>query len=141
MAGSQITFSGQFGGPDVGTLGRSRWLGLKAAARDVELRGFPFPRLAFILRIDGSIQRFGSRGVDNLAISRQKEYLSVDIVIPLEDHERIDDAIVNAMKATPEFLRTHSKCQRIEIDYDELEITINSICEAFRAKMKTEGAG
>ena len=141
MAGSQITFSGEFGGPDAGTLGRSRWLGLKAAAHDVDLRSFPFSELAFILRIDGKVHSFGSRGVDNLLISRSKEYLSVDIVIPLEDHERIDDAIVDAMKATPEFLRTHSKCKRMDIDYAELEITINSICEAFRTKMKTEGAG
>lgn len=140
MTGALITFSGQFGGPDVGTLGRTRWLGLKAAAKDLTLNGFPFPELAFILRIDGSIQRFGSRGVDNLVISRSKEYLSVDIVIPLEDHARIDEAIVEAMQATPEYLKTHRRCKRLAIDYEELEKSVNAVCDAFMEQMKSDRA-
>ena len=44
--------------------------------------GASFAEFALVVRIDGSVQSWGKRGVDNVRLQRQSKYATADIFVP-----------------------------------------------------------
>ena len=65
-----IDVSAQFGGPDAAEAVLPHFRALKAALKGKSFGGFPFPQLAFILRVDGAVEAylFGERDTIHRAL-------------------------------------------------------------------------
>ena len=118
---SVIDFSAQFGGRDAAGAVLPHFKSLKAAARGLALEGFPFPKLAYILRVDGEIRRFGFSGANNLEIDSDGEYLSLDIGISKEDHRRIPTVISDALLASIDTIRKAAVTSSWNVDPEALK--------------------
>ena len=99
---SIIDFSAQYGGRDAAASVMPHFKALKSASRDLHLEGFPFPKLAYILRVDGEICQYQLAGAGNIEIDSDKEYLSVDIGVEREDRVRIVKVICDAILSSVE---------------------------------------
>jgi hypothetical protein len=100
MPSSIIDFSAQCGGDDAAAAVMPHFKALKAASRGLRLEGFPFPELAYILRVDGEISQYQLSGPGNFEIDSDGEYLAIDIGILREDRDRIVEAICDAILAS-----------------------------------------
>jgi hypothetical protein len=80
-----LGFSAQMGGGDADRAVSPHFNALKKACKGVSIAEFPFPQLAFILRVDGVVQQYGLSGPGAPAIDRKKRYFSVDIGLQVED--------------------------------------------------------
>lgn len=87
MSSSIVDFSAQFGGQDAADAVLPHFKALKAAARGLHLEGFPFAKLAFILRVDGKVNSYGLSGAGYLEVDKDGEYISVDIGITQDDRD------------------------------------------------------
>jgi hypothetical protein len=128
-----ISFSGQFGGRGASGKILPYFWGLKLAAEGVEFEGFPFPELAFILRVDGEVSQFGDSGPNNLKMDRNGEYLSVDLGLTLVDQDNIEAALVRGLEATPEAIKVFEfkRKRRWRIDHQRLQAAISVLVARF----------
>ena len=62
---ASIDISAQFGGRDSAAAVLPHFKALKRAAAETPLDDFPFPKLAYILRVDGDVKAYGFRGQGN----------------------------------------------------------------------------
>ena len=92
-----IDFSAEFGGRDAASAVLPHFHALKAAAKGITLTHFPYPELAFILRVDGEISQYGFSGTGEPDIDCDEEYLSIDIGITEQDREDIQLVIKTAI--------------------------------------------
>ena len=118
---STIDFSAEFGGRDAAAVVLPHFKALKAAARGLRLEGFPFAKLAFILRVDGEVNRYGLSGAGNLEIDTDGEYLSIDIGISHDDRERIPDVISAAIISSVEQIRTVENSSSWDVDFQAVQ--------------------
>ncbi|MGC1274435.1 MAG: hypothetical protein WBC44_12065 [Planctomycetaceae bacterium] len=93
-----IDFSAVFGGRDAAAAVLPHFKALKAAAKGITLNGFPYPQLAFILRVDGDVNQYGFSGTGNPDVDNEGMYLSVDIGIAEEDRDNIRSRITSAIR-------------------------------------------
>jgi hypothetical protein len=121
MLFSSIGFSAEFGGRDAAAAVLPHFKALKAAARGVHLEGFPFAKLAFILRVDGEISQYGLSGAGNLDIDHDGEYLSVDIGIELGDRDQILDVITAAILSSVQQVRSVGESHSWDVDFPALQ--------------------
>jgi len=137
-----IDFSAQFGGRDAAQVVLPHFKALKRAARETSLTGFPFPKLAFILRVDGEVNTYGFRGAAHIDIDRKGDYVSVDIGIPLEDRDRLGqttgrNVIREAILASISLLQ-ESDDERLSgsgTDFNALSAAIQTLCERYEANV------
>lgn len=80
---ANIDFSAQFGGRDAAAKLLPHFKALKSASKGIDVEGFPLPELTFILRVDGSVNKYGCSGVGNIDCA--SDYISLDIVITKAD--------------------------------------------------------
>ena len=118
---STIDFSAEFGGRDAAAVVLPHFKALKAAARGLRLEGFPFAKLAFILRVDGEVNHYGLSGAGNLEIDTDGEYLSIDIGISHDDRERIPDVISAAIISSVEQIRTVENSSSWDVDFQAVQ--------------------
>lgn len=78
---STIEVSAQFGGNDAADAVLPHYRALKAAEVRCTIAGLPFRQMAFILRVDGSVNSYHLVGAGNLAFGRNYAYVSIDIGI------------------------------------------------------------
>jgi len=93
-----IDFSAEFGGRDAAGVILPHFKALKSVAKTVLLEPFPYPKLAFIFRVDGEVYEYGLSGVGNLDIDSNGQYLSVDVGITLEDRMDVKSKIQKALQ-------------------------------------------
>lgn len=129
---TMIDFSAQFGGHDAASAVLPYFKALKSASKGIHLEGFPFPKLAFILRVDGEVNQYGSSGIGNLDIGKKKGYLSIDIVITQDDINDIDSIIVKAFDESINFIENACQNKNInDFNRDSLKIALNSVYEKY----------
>ncbi len=138
---SVIDFSAQFGGRDAAAAVLPHFKSLKAAARGLPLEGFPFPKLAYILRVDGEVQRFGFSGARNLEIDSEAEYLSVDIGISQEDRGRIPDVISDAVMASIDTIGTAAATSSWNVDPGALQRSLVDLLARYQEEQVGRSAG
>lgn len=120
MSLTQIDFSAQFGGRDAAAVALPHFKALKAASRELRLEGFPFPKLAFILRVDGEINQYQISGAGNIKVDSDREYLSIDIGIAQRDQGQIFKVICDGILSSIEQIAIFAKARAWNIDSKQL---------------------
>jgi len=134
-----IDFSAQFGGRDAAALVLPHFKKLKTAAKGVSLSEFPFPKLVFILRVDGDVNQYGRTGIGNIDIDSKNKYLSIDIVITKKDRENIHTKIVSGLNESIGLIEDAYKQNRIgDINKNSLKSSITSICKKYTSELNSE---
>ncbi len=131
-----IDFSAQFGGQDAADAVLSHFKALKAAAKGIEFTGFPYPELAFILRVDGEVSQYGFSGTGEPEVDRDCEYLSIDIGITMQDRQTLPQVIESGIMNSPQIITAAIRHRRID-GFDErcLNEPLAQLCQAYLAAM------
>lgn len=135
---AKIDVSAQFGG------GRSNELvphytGLKEECVNFSLVDFPFPELSFILRVDGSLAKFGLSGPGFVSFARKGDWVSVDIGVPEAVHEQgerqLAEFIAAALLAAVDVLRVARRKVMAMVDWDAVRDVLHALGEAYKQRM------
>jgi hypothetical protein len=141
MGSSRVDFSAQFGGQDAATSVLPHFKALKAASRELHLEGFPFPTLAFILRVDGEVHRYQLSGAGNLEIDKDGEYLSVDIGISHDDRDQIPDVISSALLSSVEQVKAVIEARPWNVDLTSLQKCLANLIVRYKNELKIPSRG
>lgn len=136
MNSSQIDFSAQFGGRDAAMVVLPHFKALKAASRDLRLKGFPFPKLAYILRVDGEVNQYGLSGAGNLVIDSDREYLSVDIGIKHGDRGQVAKVICAAIISSVEQIKALRNANPWKVDWNSLETCLSALIASYESELR-----
>lgn len=135
MDSSGIDFSAQFGGRDAATAVLPHFKLLKTAARGLRLGGFPFAKLAFILRVDGEVTQYGLSGAGNLDVDNNGEYLSVDIGITCRDRDRICDLISSAIHSSTDQIKLIAESKFWDVDFQALQSCLTELITRYKCEL------
>lgn len=127
-----IDFSAQFGGQDAADFALPHFRALKVASRGLELAGFPFPKLAFMLRVDGEVNSYGFSGPGYLEIDKQKEYLSIDIGLTQEDRIEIQHVISSAILGSVAIIDSAQKVNSWHVELEPLQQSLDELVHRYR---------
>lgn len=133
MPPSTIDFSAEFGGRDAADAVLPHFKALKAAACGIELEGFGFPKLSFILRVDGEVNQYGPSGPGHVEVDREGEYLSVDISLSLDDRRHVVDCISRAIVSSPQVMRAAMKGRSWEVNFQALDDGLRRLVERYQS--------
>lgn len=135
MSESEIDFSAQFGGRDAAAVALPHFKALKAAAKGVQVSGFPIPELAFILRVDGDVNQYGLSGLGNPEVDRSGKYVSLDIGITVKDRASIETRLSDAILASDELIvATVSAVGAGPIDREKLRAALTTVVDNYRRR-------
>ena len=132
MSSSRIEFSAQFGGKDAAATALPYFKALKAASRGLRLDGFSYPTLAFILRVDGQVNRYDLSGAGNIDIDADGEYLSVDLGITYEDRAELADALSKALLSSIELIKAVVEEKNLCVDFHSLQTCLLKLICRFK---------
>jgi hypothetical protein len=132
---SVIDFSAQYGGRDAAAAVMPHFKALKAASRHLHLEGFPFPKLAYILRVDGEISQYQHSEAGNIEIDSDKEYLSVDIGIEREDRDRIVNVICESILSSVELIEELAHHKTWEVDSNSLKMCLLDLIARYKNEL------
>ena len=132
MRFSTIDFSAQFGGRDAADVVLPHFRALKAAARGARLAGFPFAKLAFVLRVDGEVAQYGLSGVGNLDIDKDGDYLSIDLGITSDDRDRLLDVVTSAILSSNEHIRSVSELKSWDVDFQAFQSCLTDLIARYK---------
>ena len=135
MNSSVIDFSAQFGGRDGAAAVLPHFRALKTACHGIQLAGFPFPKLAYILRVDGEINQYGLSGAGNLELDSKGNYLSIDIGIKHEDRSRIDNLICEAILSGAEQIKDIGMGEISNVDFESLKICLLELISRYKNEL------
>lgn len=134
-----VDFSAQFGGRDAAAAVLPHFKILKSAAKGVSLSEFPFPKLAFILRVDGDVNQYGESGIGNMDIDSKKKYLSLDIVITKKDRKEIQSKIISGLNESIELIDDVYTQKGIgDFNRESLKSSITTICKKYTSELDSE---
>lgn len=132
---SFIDFSAEFGGRDAAAAVLPHFKALKAACRELHIEAFPFPKLAYILRVDGEISQYHFSGASNIEIDSDKEYLSVDIGIQRKDRDRIVNVICDAILSSTEQIEHLARRKGWIVDSNSLEKCLLDLTARYKTEL------
>ncbi len=135
MSSSIIDFSAQFGGRDAAAAVLPHFNALKTASHGIQLAGFPFPKLAYILRVDGEINQYGLSGAGNLELDSKGDYLSIEIGIKHEDRSRIDKLICEAILSGTEQIKDIGMGVISNVDFEALKICLLELIARYKNEL------
>jgi hypothetical protein len=138
---SRIDFSAEFGGRDAAAALMPHFKALKAAARGLSLPGFPVAVLAFILRVDGEVHRYGLSGLGNSEIDKDGEYVSFDIGIEHDDRNQIPEIVTAAILSSVEQIKTLDGPGSWEVDCRGLQQCLSELCVRYKHELTNLFAG
>ena len=131
-----VDFSAQFGGRDAAAVVLPHFKALKGAAKKITLNPFPYPQLAFILRVDGDVTQYGLSGTGNPDVDSDGKYLSIDIGITEEDRENIPSIISSAiLDSLPIIAAAVSHRGIAGFDVNALRYPLKLLCERYIKEM------
>ncbi len=135
---ASIDISAQFGGRDSAAALLPHFTALKRAAGETRLDDFPFPKLAYILRVDGDVKTYGFRGAANIDIDKKGGYVSVDIGIAASDRTSIQQVIIGAIQGSVPLLLHHPDERLRGVNGETLGASLRTLCEIY-AKELSDG--
>lgn len=135
-----IDVSAQFGGRDASQALLPHFRALKSALRGKSFAGFPFPKLAFILRVDGEVSTYGQPGASHIDFGKNGEYVSVDIGVTREDQAGggvadVSAFIAGAIMSSASLLRGLEDDRLKGVDWTALEAALRSFSDAYKAQV------
>ena len=87
-----ITIGCQGGGPETGTVGRSKVHLYRSLLRHMtSTHCDAIDEFGLVLRVDGSLQKFGPEAITRLRFAKKQRYITVDIQIPEGCWQPLDD--------------------------------------------------
>jgi hypothetical protein len=129
---ANIDFSAEFGGRDAASAVLPHFHTLKAAAKGIAVTHFPYPELAFILRVDGEISQYGFSGTGEPDVDRDGEYLSIDIGITIQDRETIPQVIKSGIMNSPQIITAAIQFRGIKgFDSENLRVPLELLCKRY----------
>lgn len=135
MVMSILTVSAQFGGLDAGQAGLPHFRALKSALKGKSFVGFPYPELAFILRVDGDISSYGLSGAGHTEFDRKRQWVSVDIGPTKEwvgrSVSEVSVFIARAMMETVELFKGRVDDRLRSTDWHALEAVLQAASTAY----------
>ena len=130
---ASIVFSAQFGGRDAAAFAMQHFRALKGAATKLGLLDFPFPELAFVLRVDGEITKYGFSGISNPEVDSGRRYLSLDIGITLQDRPHLVHTITKSISDSgPIISDTLKEYGLTSFDGDSLDNALKLLCQTYK---------
>ena len=131
-----ISVSAQFGGLDAGEVGLPHFRALKSALKGRSFEGFPFPELAFILRVDGQISTYDLSGAGYVELDKKRRYVSVDIGVARSDWmgrgpSEVAVFIAGAIMATVDLFKGRVDDRLRATDWAALETALQAVCAAY----------
>lgn len=137
---SVIDASAQFAGQDAADALLPHFKALKRAGKAVAVDGLPFPKLSFILRVDGEVRSFGFTGPDHVDVDRKGKYVSVDIGISTTDRERLggdaaENPIVQSILGAVALLSRTDDDRLQGADFDAVEAGLRSFCSRYLSEV------
>ena len=127
-----VVFSAQFGGRDAADAVLPHFKALKAVAKEVTLDAFPYPELAFILRVDGEISQYGFSGVGEPEVDKGGGYLAIDIGITIKDRRDIPHVIRTSMIDSLQIIAAAINSRGIgDFDVETLRMPLNQLCDRY----------
>jgi hypothetical protein len=135
MTSSEIGFSAQFGGQDAATAVLPHFKALQVASQGLRFEGFPYPELAFILRVDGEVNQYELSGAGYLDVDRRGRYLSVDIGIERDDRGRVADVICEGLLFSMEYIRSVKPKLAKKIDFRSMEECLVELVSRYRSEL------
>ncbi|MBF5042123.1 hypothetical protein FGE12_06930 [Aggregicoccus sp. 17bor-14] len=134
-----LEVSAQFGGRDAAQAVLPHFRALKSALEGKSFEGFPFPQLAFILRVDGEISSFDFSGAGSIDFDKKRRYVSVHIGITREDWtERrpveVSALVADAIMSSVDLLRGCGNARLRGVDWISLENALKAFSAAYRAQ-------
>jgi hypothetical protein len=133
---TSIEFSAQFGGTDAASHLLPHFKALKAAESEIVLNRFPYPKLAFVLRVDGEVHRFGFSGPGHPEVDRKRRYLSVDIGIEGAARVRLPDCICELLLSSARVIEAAAQRDSRTVDVPELEHALTTLCARYRERLQ-----
>lgn len=135
-----IDISAQFGGLDAGEL-LPHFQALKAECQNFSIPDFPFPELAFILRVDGNISSFGLSGPGFVKFDRKGQWVSVDIGIPSTERQQGDRVvaafIATALPAAVDVMQAARRKALAKVEWEAVRQALQALGHAYMARMTT----
>ncbi len=135
MTTSVIDFSAQFGGRDAAAAVLPHFKALKIASSELRLAGFPFAKLAYILRVDGEVNEYGISGAGNIEFDSNGDCLSIDIGIMYIDRDRILSVICDAIQSSIVQIVRLGKDRMWNVDANELTFCSMEIIARYRNEL------
>ena len=129
---ASIDFSAQFGGRDAAAAVLSHFKALKVAAKNVCIEKFPFPKLVFILRVDGEINEYNLSGPGNPEVDSEGAYLSIDLGITRMDRDDLMNRIATSiLDSFPIILATLENRGITDFDPVSLKNSLGELCRQY----------
>jgi hypothetical protein len=138
-----IDVSAELGGLDADQATLPHFRALKSALKGRSFEGFPFPELAFILRVDGEVSSFGLSGPGHIDFDKKGQWVSVDIGIPTanwvaREASEVSTFIAGALMASVALLREQGGHRLKGTDWGALEIALQAFCAAYAAEFRSD---
>lgn len=138
---TSIDASAQYGGRDAFQAVLPHFRALKSALKGKSFGGFPFPELAFILRVDGNVNAYGQSGAGNVDFDKKGRYVSVDIGITREEWAgrglaELSDFIAGAITSSVSLLRGLGDVRVEGVDWEALEAALQAFAGAYKAQLE-----
>jgi len=138
--------SAQFGGRDAAQSLLPHFWTLKSAVQGKSLDGFPFPQLAFILRVDGEVNTYGLSGSGNVQFDRKGRYVSVDIGVTRDDLARggpaeVSAFVAGAIMSSISLLKGQEDARLKGVDWVALEAALQAFSDGYKARFRGPDPG
>ncbi len=130
-----LDVSAQFGGRDAAQAVLPHFKALRAASGGGGIRAFPVRKLAFVLRVDGDISKYGLSGAGNVDVDVGGKYISIDIGCTLDDRSNLEERIATAVADAPAVLQSSGNALAREIDFAGLTEDLAAFLERYQASL------
>jgi hypothetical protein len=135
-----LDVSSQFGGRDAAQAVLPHFRALKSALKGKLFQGFPFPQLAFVLRVDGEVNTYGLSGAGSIEFDKRGRYVSVDIGITRNDLEgrgpgEVSAFVAGAIMSSVALLRGLGDARLAGVDWQALESALQAFTAAYRVEL------
>lgn len=128
MSHAFITLGADVGGKDAHEATHAHILAFRRLLADT-CRGpysVTIKEIALVLRVDGSVQAWGQRGVDGVALQRRRTFATADIYVPREVWASPDPAsfasfLTSEVKTAIAEIAKIASHQGVDLMYEELE--------------------
>jgi hypothetical protein len=135
----RVTLGVDAGGRDADEATRAHYMALRGllAAECVGPYGTAFCEFALVLRIDGSVQTWGRRGVGDVRLQRKSRYATADIFVPAElwqsSPTTIRAFLASEMKSAISKIVDRASSKKDSIDGGRLNADVERAIEKFLA--------
>jgi hypothetical protein len=127
LENSLVTLGADVGGKDAHNATKEHYMALRRAlaAKCAGPYGQTFDEFALVLRIDGSVQSWKKRGVDNVRLQRKFRYATADIFVPTQIWKGKAPKVLRAFLANEVEAAIRAiteRAKKLKVDIDDVKL-------------------